>query len=159
MIKIWSEKELFNCEKRKDGYCKSFSYSGPAKVSASSFRKYRAKTDWNFLYYEGKQSGESSCSIIYTERIINTNAFNFCSSLWDRRRFLGTLELRDYLGKGWMVASPADFNNKYNGQLTDDDLVFNNAALHTIRTFPEVDKKQIALVGGSAGGYMTFLMY
>ena len=27
-----------------------------------------------------------------------------------------------------MVASPADFNNKYNGQLTDDDLVFNNAA-------------------------------
>ena len=68
------------------------------------------------------------------------------------------LELRDYLGKGWMVASPTDFHNKYNGQLTDDDLVFNNAALYTLRKLPEVDIDRIALVGGSAGGYMTLML-
>jgi hypothetical protein len=69
-----------------------------------------------------------------------------------------SLELRDYLSKGWMVASPTDFDNKYNGQLTDDDLVLNNAALYTLRRLPEVDKNRIALVGGSAGGYMTLML-
>ncbi len=69
-----------------------------------------------------------------------------------------SLELRDYLDKGWMVASPTDFKNEYNGQLTDDDLVFNNAALYTLKKLPEVDKNRIALVGGSAGGYMTLML-
>lgn len=69
-----------------------------------------------------------------------------------------SLELRDYLAKGWMVASPTDFDNKYNGQMADDDLVFNNAALYTLRRLPEVDKNRIALVGGSAGGYMTLML-
>lgn len=69
-----------------------------------------------------------------------------------------SLELRDYLGKGWMVASPADFDNAYNGQLTDDDLVFNHAALYKLKEMPEVDRDRIALVGGSAGGYMTLML-
>jgi hypothetical protein len=67
-------------------------------------------------------------------------------------------ELRQYLAEGWMVASPTEFDNAYNGKLTDDDLVFNNAALYTLRNMPEVDKERIAIVGGSAGGYMTLML-
>ncbi|SDD53917.1 hypothetical protein SAMN05428987_5195 [Paenibacillus sp. CF095] len=67
-------------------------------------------------------------------------------------------ELRNYLGEGWMVASPAHFDNRYNGQLVDDDLVFNNAALYTLRHMEEVDDQRIALVGGSAGGYSTLML-
>lgn len=69
-----------------------------------------------------------------------------------------SIELRDYLVKGWAVACPAEFNDKYNGTLTDDDLVFNNAALYTLRHRPEFDKSRIVLVGGSAGGYMTLML-
>lgn len=69
-----------------------------------------------------------------------------------------SLELRDYLTKGWAVACPSEFDNCYNGQLTDDDLVFNNAALYTLRHRPEFDKERIILVGGSAGGYMTMML-
>ncbi|WFR60942.1 acetylxylan esterase [Paenibacillus amylolyticus] len=68
------------------------------------------------------------------------------------------VELRRYLAEGWMVASPTNFDNKYNGQLTDDDLVFNNAALYTIHHMKEVDPQRIALVGGSAGGYTTLML-
>ena len=68
------------------------------------------------------------------------------------------LELRDYLAKGWAVASPAEFSDSYNGKLTDDDLVFNNAALYTLRHRAEFDKDRICLVGGSAGGYMTLML-
>ncbi|KJK28335.1 alpha/beta hydrolase family protein [Paenibacillus polymyxa] len=68
------------------------------------------------------------------------------------------VELRKYLAEGWMVASPTKFDNKYNGQLTDDDLVFNNAALYTLRHMEEVDHQRIALVGGSAGGYTTLML-
>lgn len=68
------------------------------------------------------------------------------------------VELRNYLAQGWMVASPTDFDNAYNGMLTDDDLVFNNAALYTLRHLPDVDVQRIALVGGSAGGYMTLML-
>ncbi len=67
-------------------------------------------------------------------------------------------ELRFYLNKGWAVASPADFSDLYNAQLTDDDLVFNNAALYTLRNLPEIDRFRIAVVGGSAGGYMTLML-
>lgn len=67
-------------------------------------------------------------------------------------------ELRIYLQKGWAVASPADFDNKYNGQLTDDDLVFNSAALFTLRNMPMIDRNRIAVVGGSAGGYTALML-
>lgn len=68
------------------------------------------------------------------------------------------LELRTYLAQGWAVASPANVKNEYNGKLTDDDLVFNNAALYTLRHMSEVDNQRIVLVGGSAGGYMTLML-
>lgn len=67
-------------------------------------------------------------------------------------------ELRRYLAQGWAVASPTAFDNAYNGELTDDDLVFNNAALYTLRHMEELDRQRIALVGGSAGGYTTLML-
>lgn len=69
-----------------------------------------------------------------------------------------SLELRDYLAQGWAMACPADFKDAYNGTIMDDDLVFNNAALYTLRHRPEFDKNRIALVGGSAGAYMTLML-
>jgi len=68
------------------------------------------------------------------------------------------MELRAYLKKGWAVASVSQFENKYNGQLTDDDLVFNNAALYTLRHSAEIDNNRIAVVGASAGGYMSLML-
>lgn len=67
-------------------------------------------------------------------------------------------ELRRYIAKGWAVVSPADFDTAYNGYLTDDDLVFNNAALYAVRHMPEIDNQRIALIGGSAGGYTTLML-
>lgn len=67
-------------------------------------------------------------------------------------------ELRRYLTKGWAVASPTAFDNAYNGELTDDDLVFNNAALYTLRHMAEFDRQRIAVVGGSAGGYTALML-
>lgn len=67
-------------------------------------------------------------------------------------------ELRRYLAKGWAVASPTAFDNAYNGELTDDDLVFNNAALYALRHTDEFDKQRIAIVGGSAGGYTALML-
>ena len=69
-----------------------------------------------------------------------------------------SLELRDYLAEGWAVACPDAFNDTYNAHLTDDDLVFNNAALHTLRQRPEFDCDKIVLVGGSAGAYMAGML-
>lgn len=69
-----------------------------------------------------------------------------------------SLELRSYLSEGWAVVSPTAFKNDYNGMLTDDDLVFNNAALYTVRHTEEFDPQRILLVGGSAGGYMTMML-
>ena len=48
-------------------------------------------------------------------------------------------ELRRYLAKGWAVASPTAFDNAYNRELTDNDLVFNNAALYMLRHMAELD--------------------
>lgn len=67
-------------------------------------------------------------------------------------------ELTDYLKAGWAVASPTEFKNEYNATLTTDDLVFNNAALYTLRNLEGIDKNRIGVVGGSAGGYMTLML-
>lgn len=67
-------------------------------------------------------------------------------------------ELRAYLNEGWAVACPVEAPQNANGGLTDDDLVFNNAALFTVRRLPEIDANRVALVGGSAGGYMTLML-
>lgn len=67
-------------------------------------------------------------------------------------------ELRMYLEQGWAVASPTDVLPYHNGLLTDDDLVFNNAALYTLRHMEEFDNQRIAIVGGSAGGYTTLML-
>lgn len=68
-----------------------------------------------------------------------------------------TAEFQQYLSHGWAVASPV-FHNEYNGQLTGNDLVFNNAALYTLRRMEGIDRQRIAIVGGSAGGYMTLML-
>lgn len=67
-------------------------------------------------------------------------------------------ELRLYNAQGWAVAAPADVTTEMNGWMTDDDLVFNNAALYTLRHLPEIDHQRIFLCGGSAGGYMTLML-
>ena len=56
------------------------------------------------------------------------------------------------------VASPSEVKSKHNGLLTDDDLVFNNAALYTLRHMDEFDAQRIAIVGGSAGGYCALML-
>jgi len=68
-----------------------------------------------------------------------------------------TAEFQQYMSHGWAVASPV-FLNEYNGILTGDDLVFNNAALYTLRHMEGVDTQRIAVVGGSAGGYMSLML-
>lgn len=67
-------------------------------------------------------------------------------------------ELRRYLEQGWAVASPTEVLPSHNGLLTDDDLVFNNAALYTLRHMEEFDTERIAVVGGSAGGYSAMML-
>lgn len=66
-------------------------------------------------------------------------------------------DFRSYMSHGWAVASPV-FQNEYNGVLTGNDLVFNNAALYTVRHMDGVDHQRIAIVGGSAGGYMALML-
>ncbi len=63
-----------------------------------------------------------------------------------------------YIKHGWAVASPYEFKDEYNGTLATDDLVFNNAALYTLRHMNGIDKQRIAIVGGSAGGYMSMMV-
>lgn len=67
-------------------------------------------------------------------------------------------ELRDYLAEGWSAACPTEAPADANGKLSDDDLVFNNAALYALRQMEEFDEKRIVLVGGSAGAYMTLML-
>ncbi len=68
-----------------------------------------------------------------------------------------TAEFQQYMSHGWAVASPV-FKNEYNGVLTGNDLVFNNAALYTLRNMEGIDTQRIAIVGGSAGGYMSLML-
>ena len=69
-----------------------------------------------------------------------------------------TSDFVSYIKRGWAVASPYNFKPKYNGTLVTDDLVFNNAALYTLRHTKGIDAQKIVLVGGSAGGYMTLML-
>ena len=66
-------------------------------------------------------------------------------------------DFQSYVSHGWAVASPV-FQNEYNGVLTGNDLVFNNAALYTVRHMEGIDHQRIAIVGGSAGGYMALML-
>lgn len=66
-------------------------------------------------------------------------------------------EFHAYLSHGWAVASPI-FREQYNGELTGNDLVFNNAALYALRHLDGIDADRIAVVGGSAGGYMALML-
>lgn len=68
-----------------------------------------------------------------------------------------TADFQSYMAHGWAVASPV-FQEKYNGELTGNDLVFNNAALYTLRNMNGIDRQRIAIVGGSAGGYMALML-
>ena len=68
-----------------------------------------------------------------------------------------TADFQQYMNHGWAVASPV-FSNKYNSEVTGNDLVFNNAALYQIRHMDGIDKERIAVVGGSAGGYMSLML-
>jgi len=68
------------------------------------------------------------------------------------------LETHLYTERGWAVAAPADFQNAYNGQMQEDDLVFNNAAIYTLKHMEEIDQDRFMLIGGSAGGYMTLML-
>lgn len=63
-----------------------------------------------------------------------------------------------YLLKGWAVATTTDFKPEYNGSLVDDDMIFNSAALVTVREQPDIDRSRIIVSGGSAGGYMTQML-
>lgn len=67
-------------------------------------------------------------------------------------------ELKQYISNGWAVATTTGWKGIYNEQLSDNDLVFNNAALYTLRGLPEIDRDRIAVVGISAGGYMTLML-
>lgn len=67
-------------------------------------------------------------------------------------------DFQSYIKNGWAAASPYNFQDKYNGELVTDDLVFNNAALYTLRNLDGIDKQRIGIVGGSAGGYTTLML-
>lgn len=67
-------------------------------------------------------------------------------------------DFQSYLAQGWAVASPTEFINDYNSQLATNDLVFNNAALYNLRNLDGIDNQRIAIVGGSAGGYMALML-
>ncbi|MEF3084528.1 hypothetical protein [Bacillus altitudinis] len=69
-----------------------------------------------------------------------------------------TADFVAYIKNGWAAASPYNVKNEYNGILATDDLVFNNAALYTLRNMNGIDKQRIAMVGGSAGGYTTLML-
>ena len=69
-----------------------------------------------------------------------------------------SLEAVNYLRHGWAVASPLDLYGTINNTLLEDDLVFNNAALYTLRHLPQIDPQRIALAGSSAGGYTALMI-
>lgn len=70
-----------------------------------------------------------------------------------------TQDFVSWIKNGWAVAATQDFKPvEYNAALVTDDLVFNNAALYTLRNMDGIDKQRIVIVGGSASGYMTMML-
>ena len=68
-------------------------------------------------------------------------------------------DVTEFFKKGWAIAMMADFKSvEYNNTLTDDNLVFNSAALSVVRKLPEIDRTRIGVMGGSAGGYMSLML-
>ena len=68
-------------------------------------------------------------------------------------------EYTEFISKGWAIATFADFKPVGHGaSLTDDNLVFNSAALSVVRKMPEIDRTRISVMGGSAGGYMSLML-
>lgn len=63
-----------------------------------------------------------------------------------------------YLEMGWAVSTVTGYTPEYNGILNEDNLIFNSAALATVRKQPDIDRKRIIVSGGSAGGYMTMML-
>ena len=65
----------------------------------------------------------------------------------------------EFFNKGWAIAMMADFKGaEHNSALTDDNLVFNSAALSVVRKLPEIDRTRIGVMGGSAGGYTSLML-
>ena len=63
------------------------------------------------------------------------------------------------LKDGIALASPYEENElEANMTLTDDNLVFNNAAFYFLSRLPMIDASRIAVFGESAGGYMTLMI-
>ncbi len=68
-------------------------------------------------------------------------------------------ELPRCLAKGWAVASPTVFDTAYNGELTDDDLIFNIAALYALRHIEEFDRQRLAHEGVDDTVYASPALY
>jgi len=65
----------------------------------------------------------------------------------------------EIINKGWALAILADFEPfKHSAALIDDNLVFNSAALSAVCKLPEIDRTRIAVIGESAGGYISLML-
>lgn len=67
-------------------------------------------------------------------------------------------ELYDLLRQGWSVLTNIDIPLGHIANIAGDDLRFNMALLDMARRLPHVDPGRIALRGGSAGGYQTWML-
>jgi len=66
---------------------------------------------------------------------------------------LGLDGAAEYLAEGWAVMTPREALNPF-----ADGVNFNLALVQACRQLPFVDVRRIALVGGSAGGYVTLMV-
>jgi hypothetical protein len=66
---------------------------------------------------------------------------------------LGLDGAAEYLAQGWAVMTPRETLNPF-----ADGVNFNLALVQACRQIPFVDVQRIALVGGSAGGYVTLMV-
>lgn len=80
----------------------------------------------------------------------------YCAHYW------ASLEhpfVKKCLKDGIALASPYEENElEANRTLTDDNLVFNNAAFYFLSRLPMIDASRMAVFGESAGGYMTLMI-
>ena len=66
---------------------------------------------------------------------------------------LGLEGAAEYMAEGWAVMTPREGLNPFG-----DSVNFNLALVQACRQMPFVDAQRIALVGGSAGGYVTLMV-